>query len=186
MSGEVVLEVWPNVSIFGNYFQQWVCEAFFKQLSVDYIPLTDDALTDRSENHYFRLLGTNFRDEISINTDLASWLNNQPSPSIIRIGTGAGQAMTMLNYGSTESPDLRRPEVDLLNRLATYYGAARQTLDLITKHPVVNNAPAVLPLLKLNGINDGKVYLPLSESRDWRTDECTLKCFETPETPSES
>ena len=74
-----------------------------------------------------------------------------------------------------------RPEVDLLNRLATYYGASRQTLDLITKHPVVNNAPAVLPLLKLNGINDGKVYLPLSESRDWREEVSTLTCMENPE-----
>ena len=88
--------------------------------------------------------------------------------------------MTYLNYGSTQQPDMRRPEVDLLNRLASYYGASRQTLDLITKHPVVNNAPAVLPLLKLNGINDGKTYLPLSESRDWREETCTIKCFETP------
>ena len=186
MSGEVVLEVWPNVSIFGNYFQQWVCEAFFKQLSVDYIPLADDALTDRSENHYFRLLGTNFRDEISVSTDLASSLNNQPSMSLIMEDSAGTTPMTYLNYGSAQSPDMRRPEVDLLNRLASYYGASRQTLDLITKHPVVNNAAAVLPLLKLNGINDGKVYLPLSESLDWRNEECTLKCFEMPETPSES
>ena len=85
--------------------------------------------------------------------------------------------MTTLDYvlsgGGTEA---RRPEVDLLNRLASYYGAARQTLDLIVKHPTV----AALPLLKLNGINDGKVYLPLSESRDWQTGVCKLTCFETP------
>lgn len=175
MSGEVVLEVWPNVSRFGNYFQQWVCEAFFKQLSVDYIPLADDALTDRSENHYFRLLGTNFRDEISIGTDFASSLNNKPSPSLIM--NSAIEAMTELNYGTAQAPDMRRPEVDLLNRLATYYGAARQRLDLIVEHPTA----APLPLLRLNGISpDSRTYAPLAESRDWQQDSSTLKCFETP------
>ena len=135
----------------------------------------DPNLTNRSENHYFRLLGTNFRDEISINTYLASNLNNQLSPSIIM--EDSHTPMTELSYGTSGR---RRPEVDLLNRLAAYYGASRQTLDLIAKHPVVNNQQAALPLLKLNGINDGKKYLPLSESRDWREETCTLTCFETP------
>ena len=85
--------------------------------------------------------------------------------------------MTTLEYvlsgGGTEP---RRPEVDLLNRLASYYGAARQTLDLIVKHPTA----AALPLLKLNGISpDTRKYVPLAESRDWREETCTLKCFET-------
>ena len=173
MSGEVVLEVWPNVSRFGNYFQQWVCEAFFKQLSVDYIPLTDDTLTDRSENNYFRLLGTNFRDEISVSAELASMLNNQPSPSLIM--DDATTPASSIDYTVSGGTESRRPEVDLLNRLASYYGAARQTLDLIVKHTTA----AALPLLKLNGIGDGKQYLPLSESRDWREETCTLKCFET-------
>ena len=38
---------------------------------------------------------------------------------------------------------------------------------------------APLPLLKLQGINDNKVYLPLSESRDWQTGVCKLTCFES-------
>ena len=83
--------------------------------------------------------------------------------------------MTMLNYGSSQSPDMRRPEVDLLNRLATYYGAARQRLELEVAH-----ISTPLPMLKLNGIGDGKVYLPLAESRDWRTGVCKLTCFECP------
>ena len=132
--------------------------------------------TDRSENHYFRLLGTNFRDEISISTDLASSLNNLPSPSLIM--NDQTTPMTMLNYGSTQSPDMRRPEVDLLNRLATYYSAARQRLELEVAHPT--DAP--LPLMRLNGISpDTRKYLPLAESRDWIEDTSTLTCFETPQ-----
>ena len=157
-------------------------DLFLTELNVEFEPNEDASLSLRGENKYFRLLDTNFRDEISVGTDLASSLNNQPSPSLIMEDLAGTTPMTELDYtvsgGGTES---RRPEVDLLNRLASYYGASRQTLDLITKHPVVNNAAAVLPLLKLNGINDGKTYLPLSESRDWREETCTLTCFETPE-----
>lgn len=149
---------------------------FIKELTLDYEPTESDTLTDRGENHYFRLLGTNFRDEISVNTDLASTLNNQPSPSLIM--NSDTEAMTELNYGTEQVPDMRRPEVDLLNRLAEYYQAARQRLELEVAHPTA----APLPLLRLNGISpDTRKYLPLAESRDWQTDVCKLTCFETPQ-----
>ena len=160
----------PNAS-----HNTFLLNTFFSNLGVEYVQTDDDTLTDRGENHYFRLLGTNFRDEISIGTDLASTLNNQPSPSLIM--NSETEAMTELNYGTDQVPDMRRPEVDLLNRLASYYGAARQRLELEVAHPTA----APLPLLKLNGISpDNRVYLPLSESRDWQTDVCKLTCFETP------
>ena len=180
-SGELEIAIYPQNNMPNASHKTFLLNTFFSNLGVEYVQTDDDTLTDRGENHYFRLLGTNFRDEISVGTDLASSLNNQPSPSLIMEDSAGTTPMTYLNYGSAQSPDMRRPEVDLLNRLASYYGASRQTLDLITKHPVVNNAAAVLPLLKLNGINDGKVYLPLSESRDWQTDVCKLTCFEMPQ-----
>ena len=176
MSGVVILEIWPSSSRRGNVINNYVFEAQFKEMSVSYIAPIDDSLSDRGENNYFQLLGTNFRDEISIRTEIASKLYNNPSPSLIM--NSETEAMTELNYGTTQAPDMRRPEVDLLNRLAAYYGAARQRLSLIVAHPTA----APLPLLKLNGINDGKVYLPLSESRDWQTDVCKLTCFECPTT----
>ena len=177
MSGIVTLKIWPLASSPSGYEMesQATLEMLFTQLSVDHILPDNDLLTDRSENHYFRLLCTNFRDEISIGTDLASMLNNQPSPSLIM--NSETEAMTELNYGTDQVPDMRRPEVDLLNRLAAYYGAARQRLDLIVEHPTA----APLPLLRLNGISpDTRKYLPLAESRDWIEDTSTLTCFETP------
>ena len=161
-----------------DYEQGFASDQFISELTLDYEQEESDIASNRSENKYFRLLGTNFRDEISIGTEVASFLNNKPSPSFIMEDSAGNYPMTELSYGTSGR---RRPEVDLLNRLASYYGTSRQTLDLITKHPVVNNAPAILPLLKLNGIGDGKQYLPLSESRDWREETCTLTCFETPE-----
>lgn len=192
MEGQIEIAFYPHgvmnhtatpIGPHGDLAHRWYLydEAAISKLDMSYEVNEDPNLTDRSENHYFRLLGTNFRDEISISTDIASNLNNQPSPSLIM--NSATEAMTELNYGTIQAPDMRRPEVDLLNRLATYYGAARQRLDLIVEHPTA----APLPLLRLNGISpDSRKYLPLAESRDWRKDTCTLTCFETLETPSES
>lgn len=181
MHGLVTLKIWPMASPTSfSESSTGVLEMIFTSLTVEHVTPNTHDLTDRGENHYFRLLGTNFRDEISIETELASMLNNLPSPSLVM--EDVTTPMKELNYGSSQSPDIRRPEVDLLNRLAAYYGAARQRLELEVAHPTV----APLPLLKLNGINDGRVYLPLSESRDWQTGVCKLTCFETTEAPAES
>ena len=83
---------------------------------------------------------------------------------------------TYIDYTTgTNTTEARRPEKDLLSRMAAYYGAARQQLKLEVEHPT--DAP--LARLKLNGIQDGKKYLPLAESRDWAEDKSTLTCFET-------
>ena len=153
----------------------------FTELTVEHIFPESNLISDRSENKYFQLLNTNFRDEISINVDLASYMSNKQSPSILM--RSSDTTMQDLEYIMPDSSiEYKRPEKELISRLASYYGAVRQRLELEVAHPT--SAP--IPLLKLNGINDGKVYLPLSESRDWRTDECTLTCFETSEVPSES
>ena len=175
MKGEI------SVGFFGTTVRDYgtkkfdMYDVFITQFDISFSPNVTGIDSDRSENHYFRLLGTNFRDEISIGTELASTLNNQPSPSLIM--NSETEAMTELNYGTTQAPDMRRPEVDLLNRLAAYYGAARQRLDLIVEHPTA----APLPLLRLNGISpDSRTYAPLAESRDWQQDSSTIKCFEIP------
>ena len=156
-------------------------ESIIKSIDVNFEPANNITQLDKRANHYYQLLGTNFRDEISIATELATDCNNIASPSLVMddyTATDDSRYTQKIDYQASQtSPTVqRRPEVDLLNRLAAYYGAARQRLELEVAHPTA----APLPLLKLNGINDGKVYLPLSESRDWQTGVCKLTCFETP------
>lgn len=176
--GNIVLEVRGSIQGGNNHgtYIQPDYDLFFSELAVEYEEPEYVAENQRSENKYYRLLGTNFKEEQSISTDLASTLNNKPSPSLIMNDTST--AMRMLTYtlsgGSTEP---RRPEVDLLNRMAAYFGAARQRVTLEVLHPTT----AALSLLKYNGIGDGKKYLPLAESRDWKEETSTLTCFETNE-----
>ena len=160
-----------------NYYQPFY-DVLVYELTLEHVEAEYIEKSDHSENKYYRLLGTNFREEVSVGTELASTLNNRPSPSLV-LQDNIATPMRLMNYvintsGTTEP---RRPEVDLLNRLAAYYGAARQRLELEVKHPTA----APLPLLKLNGISpDTRTYLPLSEKRDWKEEVCTLYCFETP------
>jgi hypothetical protein len=178
LTGSVTLEIGGGIrggSQHEGYYQPDY-DLLFTELKLEHVEAEYVEKSEHSENKYFRLLGGNFRDEVSVSTELASSLNNRPSPSLVMQDTNT--AMRYLNYITTSAgaTEPRRPEVDLLDRLAAYYGAARQRLELEVAHPTA----APLPLLKLNGIGDSKVYLPLSESRDWKADSCKLTCFETP------
>ena len=76
----------------------------------------------------------------------------------------------------------QRPERNLLDRMQAYYSKPRTILQLPVKH--IEDKP--LPLLRFNGLNDGKVYAPMAESRDWQTKESKITFIETPEEPAES
>lgn len=165
--------------------------AVISDISITYDPPFRKNKNEATSNRYAQLL-SGYRDEINVNLNLASSFNNRDALSHLyevytywygQESEDYLQPITTITYnlvgGSTET---RRPEVDLLNRLAEYYGVSRQRLELEVAHPTA----APLPLLKLNGMNDGKMYLPLSESRDWQTGVCKLICFEMPEEPSES
>ena len=97
LSGIVTFKVWPLASSPSGYSMesQATLEMIFSRLNVDHLLPDDSKLTDRGANHYYRLLGTNFRDEISVSTDLASGLNNVPSPSLIM--DDSTTPMTMLD-----------------------------------------------------------------------------------------
>lgn len=173
MDGEITLKIYP---------QGYNVAHVYRKLSVSYVPPIEKELTERTENQYHQKLSTHFTDEKTVTTDIATKLNNVMSPSLL-LNNANGTPTKELTYeylgpDETHLTVDRRPEVDLLNRLVAYYGAARQTLELKVKHPTA----AALPLLKLNGISpDTKKYLPLAESRDWIADVATLTCFETPE-----
>lgn len=164
--------------------------AVISDISLKYTPPFKKDSDNSKTNKYIRNLGDS-RDEIKIDLKLASSYGNANGLSHIYGVTEYtyGQdsidylePITSLDYVVSGETEARRPEVDLLDRMAEYYCIARQTLILIVKHPIA----APLPLLKLNGINDGKVYLPLAEARDWKQDTSTLTCFEMPQTPSQS
>lgn len=176
--GDIELEILCGVT---SMHHNMLLDVIFKTLTVEYNEELDVLASKDGSNNYIRLLSTNFRDEISIKSELASNNFNQANDSII-LESFQKMLELMQYYIQDGTLELRRPEVDLLSRAAEYYQAARQRLSLIVEH-----ISTPLPLLRLNGISpDTRKYLPLAEERDWKTDVCTLTCFEMPTDTQES
>ena len=154
---------------------------FMSRMDIDYIYTSDDIRNNRKANNYYRVLGTKFSDEISVQTDLATDMHNVPSPHIIR--TSEEETASSILYwtnvirgGSVQSVQLpKRPESDLMDRLEKFYMKARTTIELIVERPAT-----ALPVTRITGY-DGKTYAPLSESRDWGMDTSTIRMIEEPE-----
>jgi len=173
MVGFIKVYVYPFIdALCADPYTNGMFDVFITKLDVDYVPPKGELITDRSENVYLKDLGTAFRDEIDVDVELASDANNSKLATMLWESDGI-TPVKLLTLGSST----QRPEVNLLDRLADYYGSARQRLELITEHPATDT----LPMLKLNGISpDNRKYVPLSESRDWKADTCKLTCYETP------
>ena len=165
----------------GNNTREVAQGIFITKLDVSYEAPANELLTDRSENTYLKEMDNGYKEDETIDSDIASDANNNKLSTLLYDEDGT-TTIKLLSLGG----NIVRPEEDLLDRMEKYYESSRRRLELEVEHPTYNNQPIALPLLKLNGINDGKVYLPLSESRDWREETCTITCFETAETPSES
>ena len=170
MTGVVSVYVYPYVNaLCADPYTNSMFDVFISKLDLEYVPLKEELRTDRSENVYATETSQAFRDELSVDCELASYANNTKLATML--WNDATTPAKLISLGGATV----RPEADLLNRLATYYGAARQRLELDVAH-----ITTPLPNLKLNGINDGKVYLPMAESRDWRMGTCRLICMEIP------
>ena len=178
--GRVTLRIYPETridNIFSAQRSSFLCNIFFEELSFDYIMVRSVKLSDRGENNYRRTINTEFKEDVEISTDIASWFNNNPSPSLL-YNEDQQTPMKTLPYLTADGETMidQRPEMNLLDRMQAYYSQPRTILQLPVKH--IEDKP--LPLLRFNGLNDGKVYIPLAESRDYLTKESKITFIETP------
>lgn len=173
LTGVVTVYVYPEMeaAVYDGEVSSAPFDFLIRQLKLEYIPVRGELLSDRSENAYTIDTGNAFKDEANIGLMLSSNANNNKLATMIY--DSSAKPVSLITLGSNTSV---RPEVDLLHRMKDYYQSARTKLNLIAAHPT--NAP--LPLLQLNGINDGKMYLPMVESRDWREGVSTITCMEIP------
>ena len=143
---------------------------FLTKLSLNYEPEDQELLSDRSENAYTIETGKAFKDVAEISLALSSDAKNNKLATMIY--DSSAKPVSLIYLGGSAST---RPEIDLLHRMKDYYTDPKVILDVESQR-----LASPLPILNLNGINDGKVYTPLAESRDWRAEKSTLTCFEIP------
>lgn len=183
VTGELFIYFYPHnqeANIPADITQDYLTGLLLTSIDVEFEQTDNGDENDRSENRYFRLLGTNFRNEVSISTDLATTLNNTPSPSLILGHTL--EPIKEITYYKDNGSDIagatsekRRPEIDLLNRLAKYYQKARRKLNLIVKY-----AGTIPPKDRLVLRTDNKEYRPMAESCDWKNDTSDITFMEIP------
>ena len=149
-------------------YQQYILTS----LSLEY-QAPEDVFEDRSANHYFEALKTAFRDEVSVECDFGSSLDNLPNPSLILNVAPVRyyEPLTRMIFFDGMQVE-ERPEKHLLSRLATYYRKPHTSLELVAAFP------GVLPMMRYRGLNDGKFYLPMAASRDWQQDTATLSMLQ--------
>ena len=170
--GEVVMYIPPCDMTTSNPSYRTVEEWVYTSLSLEY-QAPEDVFEDRSANHYFEALKTAFRDEVSVECDFGSSLDNLPNPSLILNVDPVRyyEPLTRMSFYDGMLTE-QRPEKHLLSRLATYYRKPHTSLELVTAFP------GVLPMMRYRGLNDGKFYLPMAASRDWQQDTATLSMLQ--------
>ena len=175
--GEMVLRIYAETKFNTQYLDHTIAfNVFFEKFSVNYYPKKSVLKSDRSKNTYYAEIPEKFAEDKTIENNIASYNRNNPSPSLLYKGDGSAQLQTVTYNKADGTTEQRRPETDLLTRMEDYYSKPRTILDLQIEH--IDDKQ--LPLLRLNGLGDGKVYLPLSESRDFYTKQSTIRCFELP------
>lgn len=172
MEGELMLEFYAEADVVGSaegVDRPSFYAILFDSLEIKYIPLTSRSKRDVASNAYRQLLGLNFNNEVSVNTDLASDMNNAESPHIVRYTKQT--TMEYMTYSYPSGDATARPENDLLARLAKYYKKRRRTIQLEVEH--INDS---LPTTRV--IADGIPCEPIAESRDYQLDKTTVTLME--------
>lgn len=176
MTGFVSLYVFPyvdaiHVSNVGSDFTSSFFDVFLSSLDLKYIPIGDGRKNERTENRYVKDVKNGFQGEKEIKVGMATDVNNKLLASTLWNDEYTPCKLLTLDGQQT------RPELDMLQRMADYYHRTRNKLEL----QGCRLPSQVLPIIKAEGINDGKTYLPIAESRDWKADTSTLTCIETPD-----
>ena len=171
VTGVVTVYVYPEMAaVVAGQVTNSPFDFIIRQLKLEYIPVEGELLSDRSENAYTIETGKAFKDVAEISLALSSDAKNNKLATMIY--DSSAKPVSLISLGNSAQV---RPEIDLLHRMKDYYTDPKVILDVESQR-LANP----LPILNLNGINDGKVYTPLAESRDWRAEKSTLTCFEIP------
>lgn len=177
LSGEIEVRLYPQLLGEGytaSGTPTRVVDLLVTKLEVSYSADELEGM-DKKSNKYYQLLGTNFRDEIIVNSDLASYLVSDISSSSIVMNNGYNP-MEELEYSSGN----RKPERDLLSRMAIYYKRARYRL-MLTVYPWqigMQNGGTIANVIVEGLERNAKLYLPLATEMNYLSEQENITCYE--------
>ena len=145
--------------------------AMLSELSVNFTYKASDLAFGDNENVFLSMLDAGAKDEIEVENDIASDCYNKAAENVIKKPYSFDNAQTDGNI---------KPELLLLSRMNEYYSKQRSILSLEVGCGELryDNIYSVI-------WQDGKTYIPLGYSIDYKANKVNLKLFEQPDYPED-
>ena len=145
----------------------------FSELSVDFTYKASDLAFGDRENVFLSILDAGAKDEIEVENDIASDCYNKAAENVIKNANTLDNAQKEGNI---------KPELLLLSRMKEYYSKPRSILSLEVEADFekIKSRTFYSVIWK-----DGKTYLPLGYSIDYKANKVNLKLFEQPDYPDD-
>lgn len=145
----------------------------FSELSVNFTYKKSDLAFGDRENVFLSLLDAGAKDEIEVENDIASDCYNKAGENVIKNANTLDNAQKEGNI---------KPELLLLSRMKEYYSKPRSILSLEVEadRDKIKSRTFYSVIWK-----DGKTYIPLGYSIDYKANKVNLKLFEKPDYPDD-
>ena len=147
--------------------------AMFSELSVNFTYKASDLAFGDRENRFFAMLDAGAKDEIEVENDIVSDCYNKAAENMIKKPYTFDNAQTEGNI---------KPELLLLSRMKEYYSKQRSILSLEVEadYEKIKGRTFYSVIWQ-----DGKTYIPLGYSIDYKANKVNLKLFEQPDYPDD-
>ena len=145
----------------------------FSELSVNFTYKASDLAFGDRENRFFAMLDAGAKDEIEVENDIVSDCYNKAAENMIKKPYTFDNAQTEGNI---------KPELLLLSRMKEYYSKQRSILSLEVEadYEKIKGRTFYSVIWQ-----DGKTYIPLGYSIDYKANKVNLKLFEQPDYPDD-
>ena len=147
--------------------------AMFSELSVNFTYKSSDLAFGDRENRFFAMLDAGAKDEIEVENDIASDCYNKAGENIIK---------KTYSFENAQLEGYIKPELLLLSRMKEYYSKQRSILSLEVESDYENIKERTFYYVIWK---DGKKYIPLGYSIDYKANKVNLKLFEQPDYPDD-
>ena len=144
----------------------------FSELSVNFTYKKSDLAFGDKENVFFSMLDAGAKDEIEVENDIASDCYNKAAENVVSGGRSFGKDHS---FASGHIPELL-----LLSRMKEYYSKRRNILSLEVAYGELTYRDLYSVIWQ-----DGKTYIPLGYSIDYKANKVNLKLFEQPDYPDD-
>lgn len=133
---------------------------------------TSDLPNQDTENVYEEKGVAAFQNDVNITTIFATDQNNPHGFGVIM--TASGAYASVVEYSTSGGSEPQHPEQHLVDRIAAYGSTVKRAVSFGARN---NTLTPVSPATKIADEN-GKTYVPVSISHDWREDVTTYTMME--------